>query len=212
MNTIKIALGLPAYRGRIASQHAATWFSLGKYLGAMSNSSEPLFESSIITVDCNGVDRARNNLLAHAMSTGHEWLLMLDDDTWIEGDDPGGALFSMMWDGLHTQKAAVVGAAVRRRGAEGLNVYRKTDGRYSSINLGKIGVALASARHIDVDAIGAACMAINLQLLGDAVFQFTDTHSEDLEFCRQIKEAGGKILVDTNVKTAHLGNAPVLRY
>ncbi len=73
-------------------------------------------------------------------------------------------------------------------------------------------VSRIKQRHYDVDAIGAACMAINLQLLGDAVFQFTDTLSEDLEFCRQIKEQGGKILVDTSVKTAHLGNAPILRY
>lgn len=202
MSTIKIAIGLPAYRGRIATQHAAMWLSVGRFAAI----SETTYDIAMFTVDCNGVDRARNYLIAQAMANGYDWLLMLDDDTWVEGDNPGHRLISMMASGFLENNAAIVGAAVQRRGADGLNVYRLIDNQYAMIKT----VGLPSAFY-DVDAIGAACMAINLSRIGDAVFEFTDERSEDLEFCRQVKRSGGTILVDTRVKTAHVGNAPVLR-
>jgi hypothetical protein len=40
-----------------------------------------------------------------------------------------------------------------------------------------------------------------------ATFRFTDELSEDLEFCRQVREGSGKIFVDTRVRTAHLSRS-----
>jgi GT2 family glycosyltransferase len=213
MPPLKIAFGIPAYRGRLASQHAAMWLSVGQYMAGLSAS----FPCSMITVDAAPVDRARNALVAHAMATGHEWLLMIDDDTWVEGDNPGRALFSMMhgaFRDVSPSPVAIVGAPVLRRGAKSLNVYRQLpdEETLAPVHLDAIESPKQFGNYIEVDAVGTAVMAINFKHINEAVFKFTDTHSEDLEFCRQIRAGGGLIVVDPSIRTAHLGNAPVMRY
>lgn len=208
-DNVKIALGVPAYGGQVASQHAAMWFSLGR---AIERSS---FATTMLMVDCNGVQRARNTLVAHAMAQNCDWLLMIDADTWVEGDDPGQAIVEMLIAGFDVNGAAIVAAPVMRRGADGLAVYRwDGDGKY--VRIADLNFDPTKARPIDglveVDAVGAAIMAIDLHQISDAHFAFTDAMSEDLEFCRQIKSVGGTILVDKRVRTAHRGNAPVMRY
>lgn len=233
---VKIAFTLPAYGGQISANQAATWLSLGRALG------EAAIDYTMIVVDCNGVQRARNTLVAHAMATGCDWILMIDDDTWIEGDDPGRAMLRMMMQGLLDHGAAIVAAPVRRRGADGVSVYDVTDeGKLIQIGdlilksprcdvpkCGKIvsmkdpyggyhceehgTVGKCDPDFIEVAAIGASIIGIDLHKIGDATFAFTDTRSEDLEFCRQVIERGGRILVDVRVKTAHLGMPSVLRY
>ncbi len=65
-----------------------------------------------------------------------------------------------------------------------------------------------------VDAVGAACCALNLAKINeyDAWYRFTDKLSEDLELCRQVRVADGKIFVDRRVRTGHLSRAFPIYY
>ena len=186
---MRLALGIPAYKGTIAAGHAQMWLQLGMRLHA----SREVFKAvHMIQMDVCGVDRARNFILAHAMSLGCDWLLMIDSDTWV---DPKG-IIEMLFDGA-SRGAAIIGAPVYRRVDEEqrLNVIR--DGH--TLTTSNIGNKI-----IEIDGIGGAVMAINLHKVNDAEFKFTSMMSEDIDFCRQLKDAGGKIFCDPRVKTLHL--------
>jgi len=204
--TIKrFIVGIPAYGNEVVAQHAGMWFSLGQ-----ARTDDPNTKClGVITVDTNGVDRARNRLIGEAMVAGADWLLMVDADTWISGPNPGKSILSMMQQ-LRDSKTTIVGAPVMRRGAPGFSVYRRVDDLYASIQMDLL--TDQQPRFMEVDAIGAAVMAIDLHKIGDTIFEFPPHRSEDLEFCRRIKALGMKIFVDRAVPTCHAGNPPTLEY
>jgi hypothetical protein len=199
---IKLMVGIPAYGGRVVSQHAGMWFSLGQE----SAEREDISITSIMTVDANGIDRVRNRIVGEAMAAGNDWLLMIDADTWVNGN-AGDSLLSMLQLGL--QRATVVGAPVMRRGVEGLNAYRYIDGVHQPIAFDKF---VSTERFVEVDAVGAAVIGINLHKIGDVEFEFTRERSEDIEFCYRLRRMNHHICIDTQIHTSHLGNPPVLEY
>jgi GT2 family glycosyltransferase len=151
-------------------------------------------------------------LIAKAMQLDLDWLLMIDSDTWGKGAD----LLRMIL-AANEQGATIVAAPVSRRqltsSPQFLNVYRQVNRQvknyfesYDRLDLEALPALFG------VHAAGAALMAVNLRKIGEATFKFTDTLSEDLEFCRQIREAGGKILVDKRVETGHLSKPDFMRY
>lgn len=204
---IKLGIGTPAYGGNITSRQSQMWFDIGKQAVAWG---DRISVEKILNIDTCGIDRARNILVAKAMQFNLDWLLMIDADTW--GD--GSGLLRMIL-AANEQNAAVVAAPVFLRGAPGdafrLNVYRYLGqlDRYESYSSLEFDAAASTFK---VDAVGAALMAINLRKIGFATFKFTDRLSEDLEFCRQVRENGGKILVDKRVETGHLVKPDFIRY
>jgi hypothetical protein len=204
---VKVAVGIPAYGGEIASGQAGMWLDFGSRLQA--HSARGLELKAVLTVDTCGVDRARNYLLASAMKMGAEWLLMIDADTWVANDMGGSAgeqLISMIMNGMNT-RAAIIGAPVYRR------IHTRDHSRpdEKSLNVRMFKGHLTPGVQ-EVEAIGAACMAINLQRIGFAEFKFTHDRSEDLEFCHQVRLRNEKIFVDPNVRTCHLAKPDVLVY
>lgn len=198
-NKIRLAVGLPSYGGRVSTEHCRMWLEMGHTLAC----SERRFEFKHFEyVDVCGIERARNALVAKAMVEGASWLLMIDSDTWVEGgaDGAGVALLRMISE-AQKAGAALVGAPVVRRRLQhepgSFLVYKNGPD-------GKPFAAVITKQLFEIDAIGAACIAMDLEKIGNAVFRFTDALSEDLEFCRQIREAGGKIMCDGRVQTAHL--------
>lgn len=209
--TLKLALGIPAYGGTISANHARMWLAVGRALSMFG----ARFELVMIGhVDTNGVQRARNRLVAEAMKAGAQWLLMLDADTWVEAHNDnnptaaGYALLRMISDAAQA-RIAVVSAPVRIRdegiGGERIAAYL-ADG--SLIDPKQILRGLQ-----DVEAVGAACLGIDLHAVvtADAFFEFAIRDhvetGEDREFCRQMKKAGFRIALDGRIRTGHLSRA-----
>ncbi len=218
MTQIKLAIGIPAYGGQIAAEHIKMWTELGFVL---ANSSERFALVSHGYVDINGIDNARNHLLKVATEARASWLLMIDADTWVEAYgtgpeemDAGFQLLRMISEADRAGAAIVTAPVARRKMADDghreIMAYRYTAGRAPRIAgenevLQAIDVAELQQGDtlIEVDAAATAVFAVNLSKVGFAKFEFTATLSEDLEFCRQIKLAGGKVFVDRRVRTGH---------
>lgn len=207
--SIKLAIGLPAYKGIICAQQALMWAQLGSGIArlkwskfAHGDTSHPDKDPPIETVmhgfvDVCGVDRARNILVAQAMQNNADWLLMIDSDTWV---DKGYDLLRMI-EGAPLD-AALVGAAVMT--VAGPNVYRwdALNRRHEMIDIDNRDA------YQRVDAIGGAVIAIKLAAIGDADFRWHyyengGSISEDLWFCRQLAQLKRAVYVDTRIRTFH---------
>lgn len=200
---MRIAIGLPAYGGKVVSHQGMTWIRLGSQLGLHPDCQVIGF----MPVDICGIDRARNYLLQQAREAKADWLLMIDSDVWIDRGD----LFQMIEDG-EKMGAAVIGPPVMMRGAvQKPMVYRFKRLARMNVSDGSVEAHVEGVLHdveagkvSEVDAIGGSCLAINLHRIGQSQFCFTPAISEDLEFCRQVKEIGEKILVDGRIRTCHM--------
>lgn len=197
----KIAIGLPTYPGYVVPGHGLMWLTMG---GALKQYSDRFTLVGYVSIDVCGVAMARNLILAHAMEVGADWVLMIDSDTWA---DNGYELLRMISQGIDAD-ATIVGAPIFKKDGK-LAVYRLEHDKPVSIDAETF---VNVDRLVKVDAIGGACMAINLHKIGDAMFSFTDEDSEDLNFCKQIREQSGKIFIDPRVKTSHLGKAQSIIY
>lgn len=198
---INLAVGLPAYKSTLAVGHARMWLQFGAAVATWPN----VALKSYIEMDMCGIDRARNFLVAHAMSQGAEWLLMVDSDTWV---DEGSKLLKMIAEADRVG-GAIVGAPVMRRTQDGqlkLNAFRRNgEGEgYEAVPIESMKLSARNPVLVNVDAIGAAVMAIDLRRIGDAEFRFTGKLSEDLDFCQQIQNRGGVIYCDPTITTRHV--------
>lgn len=208
LKTIRLAIGIPAYRGAICAYQAQMWLAFGQALERVIGKE---FEIVLgLFVDITGVERARNRLLHDAMAADADWLLMIDSDTWVESQDvaasplgAGVALLRMIGDAAMNE-IAVIAAPVRISllGEKAIAAYKRfEDGTSKQLYTNDVAKGIQ-----DVDEVGAAVMAINLHaaLACNAKFEFTDALSEDREFCRQMRAAGHRVALDGRVRTGHL--------
>lgn len=215
----KLAVGIPAYGDALTAHHARMWMEFGNTIG---NNHERWRLSMFSTVDVNPIDKARNMLLAQAILTESDWLLMIDADTWIEGygdEDAGFQILRMIAD-AQRKGAAIVCAPVCPRASEKgdprVMVYRTVSRTLLvdsdpppepySVTLEMLCMNELDGRAlVEIDACATACIAINVRLAAayNAHFKFNEPLSEDLDFCRQVKIAGGKIFCDPRVLTGH---------
>lgn len=202
---LKLFIGVPAYGGFVRSETIKMWLELGRSIAEAGDRFELI---GIANLDTQPIDRARNFLVAHAMQANADWLLMIDADTWVEsitmpdGIETAGFQLLRMISQADRANVAVVGAPVQRRGGEGLNVTGvPLVGPKISLRV-KDPPMLPELR--SCDSIGAAIMAIRLDKIGEITFKWTDTLGEDLNFCKDVREAGGRIYVDGRVKSAHM--------
>ena len=204
---MKIVVGLPAYGGRVATCHAQMWFAFGDKV-ALHRS--VVKSCHFVTVDVCGVDRARNLLLAHAMKLDANWLLMVDSDTWV---DDGGLLLRMLIQAERLdeeRRIGIVGACVMRGvdGKEFPNVYQFNDqGKHECVPAEEMPAGADPRIHgpfLPVDALGAAVMAINLRRVEEHMHFAFGEISEDLGFCKQMRETGAMIYCDPRIPTHHL--------
>ena len=221
---LKLAVGIPAYRGQIASAHAPMWAQFGAAVAraqghappgrAASPSGDAQIDDDVQVVmfghvDTCGVDRARNALVRQATVAGAQWLLMVDSDTFaVAGKD----LLRMIVE--RPPGAAAVGAPVIRRGEGTLNIWRWTGGRHESHDPRRQLGHGAHGHYLEIDAIGAAILAIDLAraAAARAEFRWADGMSEDIWFSRRLRLAGERVYVDPRVATVHLGQPEILTY
>ena len=207
---IKLGLGIPAYGAQLTAEHAQMWLEIGAMLGRSERFTLGMFGFA----DVCPVDKARNYLLAHAMQSGCDWLFMIDDDTFVRADrsvddaDAGFFILRMISEAARLD-AAIVAAPVLHRGRNEYMVYTEgpNDKPVAVTDLIRAAPGGHFGAFFPAHAVATACIAINLHKIGESMFKFTDELSEDLDFCRQIRELGGKILVDTRVRTGHMSRS-----
>src|SRR5271156_4254643 len=102
---LKLAIGIPAYKSQVHVGHTKMWLGLGYDLFRRA---DLIHLKGFIHMDVCGVDRARNFILAHAMTLDADWVLMVDSDTWVEH---GSSLIRMIYQG-NQMGATIVGAPV----------------------------------------------------------------------------------------------------
>jgi hypothetical protein len=201
---LKLAVGIPAYGGRISSGHMLQAGQLA-WGWSQAQFQAPLF----MTVDSAGVDKARNVLVEKALATPTvDWLLQCDADTYY----PIAPNIYKMLDEADKRGAAVIGAAVKMRKRPGYNV-AKAD--YTLVSEEEW-----RGRVMEVERIGTAFTAVDLRWLRKVWptapwFRFDYAPSrdgltmectgEDYYFCRGVRDRGGTILVDGRFEPVHVG-------
>ena len=190
---MKIALAVPAYRQTVAVQTAYAWAQ--DAMTALEMGWRPL----LLTVDCHGVARARNQFVEIAMKEGARLLLMMDSDTFPT--PPWGGLKDM-WAAMTETGAAVVGAA-----------YPMRNGNVMCCNPVKPGEVY------EADKVGTGYMLIDLVKLRDlpkpwfvyevAADGIETTRGEDVYFCELIREHGHKLVVNYRLQMAHIEQSAI---
>jgi len=208
MSKIRLALGIPAYGGKIVAEQARMWMELGNVLGG-----SPRFELAWQGyIDVNPISKARNQIASEARSADADWLFSIDADTWVEGDsiDDAGVMILRMISEAERAGAWLVSAPVVKRSteadADALAIYDT-----SGDTLRRFGRIAQQQQLIDINAVGAACFAVDLEKTKDIKYRFVGDLSEDLDFCRTIRNMDGRVMVDPRVTTAHLSRPFPLR-
>lgn len=218
-NRLRLAVGIPAYGDALTAWQARMWMEFGSTLGG----SEKRFELVMFShVDTNPIDKARNMLLDQAVEHKADWLLMIDADTWVESNNSpdaldAGALLLRMISEADRAGASIVAAPVMRRDMEPHDamIYRLPYGQRWDMKLEHVdrSIWFDGKTPLEIDAAATAVFAINISEIKRTrrwtyelprfAFNGALSLSEDFDFCRQVREAGGKILCDPRVRTGH---------
>jgi len=216
---LRLAVGLPAYGDALTAHQARMWMEFGSILGGSIERFELVM---FMHIDVNPIDKARNLLVTNAIKHKADWLLMIDDDTWVESntadDDAGTMLLRMISDADRRGAAVVCAPVVRRRMLHGdrdeYMVYRQREDSIKPDKLESLSYtnekdcADLNSRHLfAIDACATACIAISLKrftFLADPFWFDRELQlSEDLLFCHRVRENGGEIYCDPRVRTGH---------
>lgn len=141
------------------------------------------------------LDMVRNRAVAQALEAQCDLLYMVDADTWA---DHSGSPLEQLVDTLETTDAAVAGAVVPLNNGRSLNA---TPAEVNEV--------------VETERIGAAMLLIDLRKLAamdysGPWFKTTLTgdglsvqESEDVHFCRVVREHGGTLFANCQIPTNH---------
>ncbi len=204
----KFVLGIPAYRGNVHGGHLEQMMSL---CGATFAAQGMLSFVGLVRPDTCSVDRSRNHIVSHALKAKAHAVLMCDADTY----HPIAADLVKMMAAANDRHAAVIAAPVKLRGKPGWNVLaRRPDEAPAEF----VAPEHWKGRIAEVERIGTACMAINLNWIRDHWPEqpwFQTRHlsggdprsiGEDINFCDQVRDRGGTILADGRFEPIHVGS------
>jgi hypothetical protein len=194
---VRIGHFTPAYRSTVHVEHSFS--TLRDFAWCVENGHEmvPFYVAGF------SVERARNFALRQAINFDCDLLLMCDADVFAES-----ALASLVrtWEtnGRHAllapldvrERPAVVGAAVptRRRGVMNCEPYQP-----GKICEGVVGTGLMLIDVKQVKKLSAPWFRVELSGDGTEV-----ACGEDIYFCRRVREAGMRVLVDATIPTRHV--------
>lgn len=191
---MRIAHVVPAYGQRVHVSVAMAFAREAAWCEHEGHVHVPFF------TDVIGVDRARNIAVSLAIKAGCDLLLMQDADTFAQPEHNYSALCPLLAT-MRQQDAAAVGVAVASRNRDRMNC---EPARPGEVYEGEVGTGL---------------MLIDLRKLADMprpwfVYQVADDGEtvrcgEDLYFCRRVKAAGHKVLVDYTIPTGHVASVVV---
>ncbi|MFA5154461.1 MAG: hypothetical protein WC554_18100 [Clostridia bacterium] len=189
--------------------------------------------TSLLIIERQSVDAARNYLVEMAIRLQVDYLLFADDD----GVLPQDTLEKLIEDDKDIVGAPMMTRNVRDNGQHALCCFEKFD---FYIGDGKTINKYRSIQSFDgskgylhsIDAIGAACLLVKREALetlfekhNGRPFEFThEIHqtkehgvtvrniSEDMTFSERAKQEGFGIWVDTRIRPVHLGKPKFVRF
>ena len=186
---MRIAHFIPAYRGVVHSEVAmgmareATWCAANGW------------EHVPFSADCNGIARSRNIAVREAMRHRCDLMLMQDADGFVIASATTQSAIAHLWRSMHKRDAAIVGAVFVVRNGQTVNCEPAIPGEVYD---GEVGTGL---------------MLIDLRRLTDLpVPWFVQQDSadgcgvllgEDIGFCRAVRAAGHRVIVDYSIRTGH---------
>lgn len=185
---MRIAHYIPAYPGRVDHM-------LLHQICVEARTLPSEWEYVVTTDSVNGIDVARNRVLHEAMRYEFDYLVMQDADNWT--DVP---VVERLIGHLREHKDAVISVApvCLRKPERPLNVYPVRAGVYKA------------------ELCGSGLIAIDLgrfkKLCDREPVRFVRSYSPngvlleeggDVAFSRQVREAGGEIIVDATIATRH---------
>ena len=145
---------------------------------------------------------ARNFFAELALKHDATHIFMMDSDMSYTGED-------MLLRLLDADRDIVAPLFMRRTEPFDILAMRTASpGKYASITVKEE----RSGKIVEIDATGFGAVLIKTALLRDMKFPyfhwetFKGAHlPEDLNFCRKVKRAGGRIFVDTSIHLDHIG-------
>jgi len=193
---MKIAIAIPAYGGVIRCETMTSIVQDCAWVNA--NGHELLF----YWMDLHGVARARNMAVQRARESEADLLLMLDADT---ACDPTASGLELLV------------ATMREKGCEAVAAVVPTRPPRMAPNVDPVKPFQA----YEATKAGAAYLLLDIHKLeklepGHAWFNFTMAddgitikESEDLYFCSQVRNRGGKVYADFRIPTTHMATVPL---
>lgn len=190
---MKVLIGIPT-RGMVSMDWALSLAALQAPAGVEIHRRE---------IQGAPIDHMRNTLAEMVLREGFDYIFFNDDDTCV----PERGLIQLMSRNLDVVSGLYY---TRHQPIEPL-MYRETDkGRWriTDYSIGQL---------LEVDHVGAGCLLIKREVLEkvgypwfrwtahDATLPNRDRFSEDLFFCRRVREAGLKVHMDTSVRCVHVG-------
>lgn len=221
-NEKRCLIGMPCGSGFVSAYVVDGLYKMTRPIG-----------TSLLIIERQAVDSARNYLMEVAIRMGVDYLMFIDDD----GVLPADTLEKMLEDDKDFVAAPVMTRAERKNGKHALCCFEKYD---FYIGDGRTVKKYRSIEKFDtekgylqsVDAVGGACMLLKREVCealfkkhNGRPFEFlheiyeTKEHgvtvrniSEDLCFSERAREEGFEIYIDTRIRPVHLGKPKFVRF
>lgn len=196
---MKIGHFIPAYREVVRAQVA---FNMLENLASLKAQEEaygghieyyPWYRSS-----CHIV-RSRNAALRTAIDRDYDFLLMQDSDCFLRMGHGGGLTHLLRTIG--ETSAAAVGAVFVCRDQGRVNCSPARPGR---VYEGEVGTGLMLIDVRQAAAVEPPWFVLQLDETGEVV-----ELSEDIYFCRRLRESGKRVVVDYTLPTGHVHETPL---
>ena len=202
MTEKKIGICVPLYGGI-----SAVWVQ--SFVQKLSEWSAQDLRIEVCMSQTNPVDRARCELVSMALNKGCDYIFFLDSDVLI----PPNTIHELL-DTLKNTKSKVATGVYFIKGEPHypvLRYYSDDDKKYSFHT-----TPLTPHQEFKVDGCGAGCLLIDTTIFKDLeepYFNFSwkewrgikNQGSEDLYFCKKVRDSGHEIWVNTNVLCGHIG-------
>lgn len=196
----RILVCVPSY-GQNDARFTATAFLIAKFPG-----------TDFIQTRRSMPDIGRNKMAEQGLSGKYDWIFFVDDDMLCETQHAAQSVDRLLDHMKKDQMIAVLGVRAYKRTKPFYPcVFRKrTDTTYDPME--DVGKGL-----VDVDAIHFAWTMVRPETfvkVGKPWFEFAnlgvDRAGEDIIFSRKIKEAGLRIVCDTDQEVQHLSDPSVV--
>lgn len=229
---IRLAVGIPAYGGNVSAHHCRMWTEFGNTLGGSLERFELVtfdyFDVNGID-QCRNLMLVRA-IEAQAdwllMIDADTWVEPSKEDQQAQSD-AGFLLLRMISEAARISDAApsrigAVVAPVMSRVVPGKDVphqmayveqhWETTEARFDGKPPARSGTTFepiefgAKGGMTEIDRAATAVFALNVPFAVEhrLSFKFDGKLSEDHFYCKSVREAGGRILADTRVRTGHM--------
>lgn len=175
----------------------------------------PRFEFYRYTTGRLLTQMARERLIRTALDEGMDYIIMMDNDMIYPLDVVEALLQDMI---AHPEITVLAPLAFMRNPPHYAVMYTVTEGfdpvRHQDYYMNNYVKNYPKDTLIECDAVGFGAACIDLAFvrkhMKEPYFMSTANTGEDIWFCVQVKEAGGRVFMDTRIKLGHMANPKVI--